>query len=100
MAYKIIHSKIFLKQVIELNTYLETSWNLIVASAFHEKLIKVIVIVSKQPGIGSPSKKRENIFKILVTKHNRLYYRINDNNSITLLTLFDTRQNPTRNKYD
>jgi plasmid stabilization system protein ParE len=99
MAYKIIQSKIFLKRVIELNIYLEKNWGLDVAKRFHAKLVKTILILSGNPGIGSLSKKKKGVHKILVTKHNRLYYKINDN-SITLLTLFDTRLNPKKNSFE
>jgi plasmid stabilization system protein ParE len=98
MAYKIIQSKIFLKRVIELNIYLEKKWGLQVAKRFQAKLVKTIFILSGNPGIGSLSKKKD-VHKILVTKHNRLYYKISDN-SIILLTLFDTRLNPKKNNFE
>lgn len=100
MAYKIIVSKLFQKKVIALNSYLQEEWGLAVAIEFHETLIKIILTIADQPGIGSVSKKKKDVHKILVTKHNRLYYRVNYNKSITLLILFDTRQHPKRNRYD
>ena len=100
MAYKIIASKLFQQRVIALNNYLQKEWGLTVAFRFHETLIKVILTLADQPGIGSVSKKKKDVRKILITKHNRLYYRVKDNDSIFLLTLFDTRQNPKRNRYD
>ena len=99
MAYKIVSSKTFLKRFVALNAYLETQWNLSVAKEFHSTFVQVVLTLTEQPGIGSPSHKK-NVRKILITKHNRLYYRVNDNNTITLLTLFDTRQNPKKNRYD
>ena len=100
MAYKIIVSKNFQKRVIALNSYLQKEWGLTVASRFHETLIKTILTIADQPGIGSVSKKKKDVRKILITKHNRLYYRVKDKESIFLLTLFDTRQNSKRNRYD
>ena len=100
MAYKIISSYTFRKNLIALNMYLETNWSLSVAQDFHSIFVKVVLTLIEQPGIGSPSHKKKNVRKILITKHNRLYYRVKDNNSITLLTLFDTRQNPKKNRYD
>ena len=100
MAYKIIASKLFQQRVIALNSYLQKEWGFSVASRFHEALIKVILTLANQPGIGSVSKNKKDVRKILITKHNRLYYRVKDNDSIFLLTLFDTRQNPKRNRYD
>lgn len=100
MAYKIIASKLFQKKVIVLNKYLQTEWGITVTSKFNETLIKTILTIAYQPAIGSLSKKKKDVRKILITKHNRLYYRVKDNESIFLLTLFDTRQNPKRNSYD
>ena len=100
MAYKIIASKLFQKKVIALNKYLQTEWGITVTSKFNETLIKTILTIAYQPAIGSLSKKKKDVRKILITKHNRLYYRVKDNESIFLLTLFDTRQNPKRNSYD
>ena len=100
MAYKIVSSKTFLKRFVALNAYLETQWNLSVAKEFHSTFVQVVLTLTEQPGIGSPSHKKKNVRKILITKHNRLYYRVNDNNTIILLTLFDTRQNPKKNRYD
>lgn len=100
MAYKIIVSKFFQKKVIALNIYLQEEWGLTVATEFHETLIKIILTIADQPGIGSVSKKKKNVRKILITKHNRLYYRVKDKKAITLLLLFDTRQHPKRNRYD
>ena len=100
MAYKIIASKLFQKKIIALNSYLQTEWGMAVASRFNETLIKIILTIADQPGTGSVSKKKKDVRKILITKHNRLYYRVKDKETIFLLTLFDTRQNPKRNKYD
>jgi hypothetical protein len=35
----------------------------------------------------------------LITKHNKLYYRI-EGDIIYMITLFDTRQNPKKNRYE
>jgi plasmid stabilization system protein ParE len=98
MAYKIVSSKIFLRKVIALNSYLETEWNHAVATDFHSRLLKIILTVAEQPSISSPALKKKNVRRILITKHNRLYYRVNEN-SITLLTLFDTRLNLKKNRF-
>lgn len=100
MAYKIIASKLFQKKVIALNKYLQSEWGVAMATEFNEKLIKIILTIAEQPAIGSVSKKKKDVRKILITKHNRLYYRVKDKESIFLLILFDTRQNPKRNRYD
>ena len=100
MAYKVTPSKIFIRKVVALNTWLETEWNFTVAAGFHNKLLKVILTISEQPAIGSLSTKKKNVRKLVITKHNKIYYRVKDNAEIILLTLWDTRLNPKKNRYD
>jgi plasmid stabilization system protein ParE len=99
MAYKVRPTKTFLKKVVALNSWLEAEWGNKVAIDFQEKLELIVSIIAQQPGAGSVAKKNETVRKILVTKHNRLYYRIS-NDTIELLALIDTRQNPKKNKFD
>jgi plasmid stabilization system protein ParE len=94
MAYKIIQSQLFLKQVIALNTWLEENWGLQVAVNFKSNLDNTVLLIASKPGIGRASKKNDKIKSKLITKRNRLYYRIEKDKTITLLTLFDTRQHP------
>lgn len=99
MAHKVRPTKTFVKKVVALNSWLEVEWGIKVARVFQEKLEHTVSIIVEQPGIGSRSKKNETVRKLLVTKHNRLYYRITDT-TIILLTLIDTRQHPKKNKYE
>ncbi len=73
MAYKIVASKLFQKKVIALNHYLQEEWGMTVVSEFNELLIRIILLIAEQPAIGSVSKKKKDVRKILITKHNRLY---------------------------
>lgn len=100
MAQKIIASKVFLKKVTVLNSYLENKWGISTASEFHEILLHKIIAILKRLSIGSVSAKKVNVRKIIITKYNRLYYRTNTDKSITLLTLFDNRLNLKKNRYD
>src|SRR5882757_5752078 len=100
MAYKIIRTKTFIKNVVSINTYLQNKWNLKVAIDFQLKLNEQEALLSVKPNIGAAVNKN-NLRKLLITKHNRLYYRIDeDKGTITLLTLFDTRQDPKISKFD
>jgi plasmid stabilization system protein ParE len=100
MAYKITPSKIFMRKVVAVNTYLENEWNFAVAVAFLSKLKKTILVISEQPGCDSLSAKKQNVRKLIVTKHNKIYYRVKDNDEIVLLALWDTRLNPRKNRYE
>ncbi len=48
---------------------------------------------------GRVAAKKKDVKTILVTKHNRLYYRVKKD-QIQIILLWDTRQNPARNPYE
>lgn len=96
MAYDIVVTTRFRKKLIKLLIYLEREWGKIVADNFLKKIDRRIQTLSKQPYIGQSANQDELSRSILVTKHNRLYYRIKIN-EIEILNLFDTRQNPSKN---
>jgi len=55
--------------------------------------------LASNPKIGIKSKSDKTIRSLLVTKHNRLYFSVDDD-KILLLQLFDTRQHPSKNKFE
>ena len=78
--------------------YLLLEWSLPVAEKFAENLDKRIDVLSRFPNIGIASKKDLSIRSIVITKHNKLYYRLLSE-KIEILNIFDTRQNPQKNLY-
>ncbi len=99
MAYKIELTQRFLNKLLELLTFLENECGLKVAAAFQNKLDKKLSALRHLPGLGSPTFKRPGIRKLIITKHNKIYYRVKGD-TIYIITLFDTRQNPNRNKFE
>jgi plasmid stabilization system protein ParE len=79
-------------------SYLTKNWSDKVAENFRRVVEAKLNVLSHHPFIGLPSQKHQDIRSILLTKHNRLYYRVKDN-SIELLNILDTRQNPKTNPY-
>lgn len=57
------------------------------------RLQKRLRTLSQQPYIGIPSSIIKPIRSILITKHNRLFYRIKDD-TIEVINMYDTRRNP------
>ncbi len=98
MAYKIIYKKRFSNKLIKLLNYLEKEWSQEVAANFLGKLETRIDTLKKHPFVGKSSLKKPGIRAILITKHNRVYYKIS-NNKIIIINLYDTRANPMRNPY-
>ena len=98
MAYKIIVKKRFTKKLIKLLCYLEIEWGKTVADHFVDKLKKRLDNLSKQPFIGAESQHFKNVRSLLITKHNRLYYRIKEM-TIEVINLYDTNMDPKKNPY-
>ena len=91
MAYKIEwteNAKQDLKKIIE---YLRDEWSVDIAEKFVDRLDSMLELLTISPYIGPASKKKKGVRQILITRHNRLYYRV-IGNKIILLDFFDTRQ--------
>jgi len=69
------------------------------ATEFLSKLDTRIHTLKEQPFIGKPSAKKPEIRTILITRHNRLYYKVS-NKAIIILNMYDTRRNPQKNPYE
>ena len=78
--------------------YLLENWCLKGAENFSEIVASKLNILSENAYIGVSSQKIKDVRSILLTKHNRLYYRIK-NGAIELLNILDTRQNQKKNQY-
>jgi len=68
------------------------------ASQFLEKLEQRIGLIVSHPTIGKPSAKRKDIRSIILTPHNQIFYRYQEN-KIEILCLFDMRQDPKKRPY-
>ncbi len=98
MAYKIEwteNAKQDLKEIIE---YLVEEWSVDVAENFVDKLDSMLELLENSPFIGTASNKKRGVRQILITRHNRLFYRISGD-KIILLDFFDTRQDPSKRIY-
>ena len=99
MAYQIIVKKRFTNKIVRLLEYLETEWNKTVADNFLKEIDRRLHTLSEQPLMGVASNDDKTVRSILITKHNRLYYRIKVN-TIEIVNMYDTRTNPRRNPYN
>lgn len=98
MAYQIIIKKRFSNKVLKVLTYLEKEWSEKVAAEFLLKIDRRFEMLKKQPFAGAPSLKIEEVRGLLITMHNRLYYKI-VGNKVIILNMYDTRSNPKKNPY-
>ncbi|MCD6011252.1 MAG: type toxin-antitoxin system RelE/ParE family toxin [Flavipsychrobacter sp.] len=90
MAYEIIINKRFTNKLLSVLDYLEKEWSKKVALAFLSKVYTRIYILQSHPYIGSLTS-ITNVRSTLITKHNRMFYRI-VGNKIVILNLYDTRK--------
>lgn len=79
MAYQIIYKKRFSQKFFKLLNYLKKNWGESVADNFIDQLQTRLSTLLKQPYIGAASLKIKTVRSILVTKHNRVFYRIKGN---------------------
>jgi plasmid stabilization system protein ParE len=98
MANKIIYKKRFLNKLDKLLAYLQKEWSITVANQFLDKLEEKIKAIKHQPAIGKITAIK-NTRSILVTKHNRVYYRIEEDKTI-VLNMIGTRKNPKKNPFN
>lgn len=98
MAYKVIYKKRFNNKLNKLLYYLEHAWGLDIANEFLNKLDRRIETLKHQPFIGKPSDKKPYLRTVLITKHNKLFYKVGENR-IIILNMYDTRKNPKNNPY-
>ena len=99
MAYEVIISTDVLRTLDAIVFYLERNWSKKIAEKFLLTFYETVDAIAKNPAISRRSSKYPTIRKILVTRHNMLYYEV-IHDRIELLQIFDTRQNPEKNKFE
>jgi plasmid stabilization system protein ParE len=77
----------------EIIEYLQEEWGDNVTKNFVIKAFRLIDIISQNPEIGTIENKEKQIRGFVLTKHNTIFYRV-DNDKIILLSFFDNRQHP------
>lgn len=97
--YKVIWSKAAFEDYEQILDYLIRFWNKEVALSFISKIEHKQNQIATQPETGKISLKAPTVRSVLVTIHNRMYYSI-DQNSIQILRIYDTRQNPIKNPFE
>ena len=99
MARKIKWSADALDQYKRIFFYLSSEWGETVSDNFVDKVNKRIEAIVVNPEIGKIAKRDKNARSIVITLHNKLYYEVR-NESIEILAIFDTRQNPSKNRFE
>lgn len=98
MAREIVWTKRANHKFNKILEYLEIEWGHQVTRNFIKRTYDIVNLIADQPEIGSLENPEKNIRGFLITKHNRVFYRI-AKEKIILLNFFDTRSGPKRVKF-
>ncbi|MDI9364958.1 MAG: type II toxin-antitoxin system RelE/ParE family toxin [Flavobacterium sp.] len=98
MAYQIILKQRFINKFKKTLWYIEEKWGKQLANQLITQLDERLDTLANQPLIGISSEKIEGAKSFLLTKHNRVYYRIKGK-QIEIVNLYNTRINTIKNIY-
>lgn len=96
-GYKLLWSVRTLSDLKNIVDYLLENWTEKELKNFARSLDKRIEIILFNPRIFPKTRKRREIIKSVLTKRTVIYYETSDK-VITIVTLFDPRQNPNKLK--
>ena len=99
MAYEVIISDEVFSALNAVVLYLEKRWSKKVAADFLLIFYEKVDTISKNPSVGRKTHKNPAIRKLLITRHNMLYYEVTGN-QLALLTMFFTAQDPEKNEFE
>jgi len=97
MAKEIKWTKTASRNFDNIMKYLSENWSYSVVSNFVHRTSDILLVLSEFPHLGELQVADKGIRGILITKHNKLFYRI-DGPRLIVLKIFDTRQNPKKLK--
>src|SRR5437867_625182 len=98
MAKKIVWIKRAVGKFNKIIDYLETEWGESVTQNFVIKTYDILDLISDHSDLGTLENPEKKIRGFLLTKHNRLFYRVTES-EIILLNFFDTRSGHKRKKF-
>ena len=80
--------------------YLAENWTKREVVNFINEVENLLNQITNNPEMFQSSRKKKNVRKALITKHNTLYYRIKPRKKeLELITFWDNRQNPNKLAY-
>jgi plasmid stabilization system protein ParE len=97
-GYKIFWSEAALSDLQNIIDYLSENWTLKEIQNFAKRLDKRVDLIALNPKLFAKTSKRKNVRRSVLTKHTVIYYESNEA-TVTILSLFDSRQNPKKLKF-
>lgn len=96
-GYKLLWSDRALSDLQNIVNYLNENWSPKEVKNFARRLEKRIEIITINPRLFPKTNRRKDVRRSVLTKHTVIYYE-SKKDVVTILTLFDPRQNPTKLK--
>lgn len=84
------------KDEIAIYKYISNEFGEVYAKKFRKKLISLFHILSTQPFIGRPAKNDSSIRVIIISKQNKIIYKIQDE-SVIIIRCLNTNTNLSQN---
>ncbi len=97
MSLKIVWSPQARQDYLKLLDFLQKEWGERVVKKFIARLQNILHTIASRPQLYPGSNKVKNVRRCVVNKQISLYYRVKSG-KIELITLFDTRQDPSKLK--
>jgi plasmid stabilization system protein ParE len=96
-GYKIFWTDFALKELENTIAYLEENWTVKELQNLAAEIEANLLLISKNPFLFQSSDMKKDIRRVVIAKHNSLYYRVK-NNSVEVISFFSNRQNPNKRR--
>jgi plasmid stabilization system protein ParE len=96
-GYNIFWTDHALNELDQTIKYLEESWTNQDVVNFVAKLEDTLALLSKSPELFPKSDIKKGIFRVIIAKHNTLYFRLRGEN-LEIVSFFSHRQSPRKRK--
>ena len=93
MAKKVIVSPRAERNIEKIAEYLFENWSAKLVEEFIERYEECFDLISKKPQLYPIVRNAKQVRRCIMTKHNLIYFK-EFPDRITIITIFDTRQNP------
>ena len=92
-GYKIFWTDFALSELEKTIEYLEENWTERELKNLAFEIEEILNLLSHNPNLFQVSEIKKEIRRVVVAKHNTIYYRVK-NNSIEIISFFSNRQSP------
>jgi len=96
-GYKIFWTDFALKELAITIAYLEENWTVKELRNLASEIESNLLLISKNPFLFQSSDIKKDIHRVVIAKHNNLYYRVK-NNSVEVISFFSNKQNPKKRR--